>query len=79
MSHAVIEYSALNECPPNFPVPIKFWIGSVSDEMNEIIVKSIEQLLINNFHLGQEEMDISFDVYTANTGYAPINADYSNK
>ena len=31
------------------------------------------------FHVGQEEMDIYFDIFTINNGYAPINSNYSTK
>ena len=71
--------SELTECPPNLPIDIKFWIHTHTDEQNMATARLIESLFLENFHMGIEETNILFDIWTGNASYAPIHHTMAEK
>ena len=69
----------MTECPPNLPIDIKFWIHTHTDEQNMATARLIESLFLENFHMGIEETNILFDIWTGNASYAPIHHTMAEK
>ena len=50
-----------------------------SYEQNMATARLIEQLFLDNFHVGIEETNILFDIWTGNASYAPIHHTMAEK
>ena len=78
-SSSIFHFLELTECPPNLPIDIKFWIHTHTDEQNMATARLIESLFLENFHMGIEETNILFDIWTGNASYAPIHHTMAEK